>query len=234
MGSALRQAWQRSRGSISLLVVWVCAGMFLLVALLDLFGIADRRVAIPFLGLSWPGVFGRFWLHQFLTAPFLHAGVGHLLFNMLSLWMLGPSVEKALGRRRFIVLSVLCIACSFVGFLLLSWGSGNIALGCSGAIFGILVAQALYYPNSLISIFALFTMRMKHAVLLFGAVALYLTVTPGPGWHTHAAHLLGAVAALVYLRGKSNLRNARWWQALRGKLRGALAALKGKKNRPRT
>ena len=200
-GAILRHAWERSCGSISLMIVGVCTLLFVGVAVLDLLNLVSRSEAISFLGLSYVGLSQRFWLHQFLTAPVMHRGIAHLLFNMLALWMLGPGVEKALGLRRYIFFSILCAVCSVVGFLLFNWGTGNIVLGYSGVIFGILVAQAIFFPNNVIAIFAFFPLKMKHAVILLGAVELYLTVSPEGAGIAHAAHLFGAVAALIYLQG---------------------------------
>ncbi|MBN2560501.1 MAG: rhomboid family intramembrane serine protease [Phycisphaerae bacterium] len=189
--------------------------LFLIVAALDLTGLASRQQTLSFLGLSYVGVVERFWVHQFLTAPLLHANVAHLLFNMLSLWMLGPDVERALGRQGYIGFSAVCAMCSMVGFLLINWRSGSIVMGYSGVIFGILVAQAMLFPGNRIALFAFFPMKMKHAVLLLGAVELYLTISPEGGGVAHAAHLFGAVAALVYLKVH------RWREARTSRIRVA-------------
>ena len=199
-GAVLRHAWERSRGSISLGIVGVCIVVFVGVAFLDRLGIVTRQNAVSFLGLSYVGVFQRVWIHQFLTAPLVHGGVAHLLFNMLSLWMLGPGVETAIGRRRYIFFSILCAVSSMAGFLVFNWGTGHIAIGYSGIIFGILVAQAMYFPNNVIAIFAFFPLKMKYAVLLLGTIELYLTLSPEGGGIAHAAHLFGALAAFIYLR----------------------------------
>ena len=210
-GSLLAHTWNRSRGTISLGLVYVCVGLFIGIAVLDQLGVVSRQSSLSVLGLSYVGAFHYLWLHQFLTAPLLHANVTHLLFNMLSLWMLGPSVERILGRGRYVVFSLLCAECSMFGFLMFNWGTGNIVLGYSGVVFGILVAQALFFPNNVIAIFAFFPLRMKYAVVLLGAVELYLTISPEQGGIAHAAHLFGALSALVYLRGTSWARSI--WSA---------------------
>lgn len=192
--------WDRSRGSISLTIVWICVGVFVGIALLDMLDICPRHRTISLLGLSRMGVFRQFWVHQFLTAPLVHANVIHLLFNMLALWMLGPSVEERLGRRNYIFFSLLCAACSMVGFLIIAHGAGRIVIGYSGVIFGIFVAQAIMFPNRMILVFYFFPLRMKHAVLILGAMELYLTVSSEGSMVAHAAHLFGAVAAFLYLR----------------------------------
>jgi len=207
--TVLRQTWLRSRRSISNLIVVACVVLFVLLVLLDLFGVASTRQSVSFLGLSYVGVFRRIWLHQFLTAPFVHDGLAPLAFNMLSLWMLGPTVERRLGRGRYLLFTLLCAGSSMVGFLIFSWGSAAVMFGYSGVIFGILVAQAVLYPDNLLVIFALFPLKMKHAAFLLGGIELYLTVAPQRDWLVHVAHLFGAVAALVYFKGPAILRSVR-------------------------
>ncbi len=199
VGAIFRHAWQRSRGSLSLLVVWVCVGLFVGIALLDMLRIVGRDTALSFLGLSYIGVVRQLWLHQFLTAPLLHGGVAHLLFNMLTLWMLGPGVEQSLGRRNYIVFSLLCALTSMAGALVATWGTGQVTIGYSGVIYGILVAQAMFFPDTRIMMFYFFPLKMKYAVLILGAIALYLTAAPEGGGIAHAAHLSGALAAWGYL-----------------------------------
>ena len=198
--ASLQHFWQRSRRTISVQIIWCCLGLFLLVGLLDLSGVVPRGTSIQFLGLSWVGLFRRLWVHQLVTAPLLHANVIHLAFNMLALWMLGPAVERTLQPRRYVVFSLLCGLASMLGFVLLNWGSGSIVLGYSGVIFGIFVAQAHFFPNNRLIIFYFFPMKMKHAVLVLGAMELYLVVSGEGGGVAHAAHLLGGLAGFVYLR----------------------------------
>lgn len=200
IGGMLRYAWRRSLGSISLVIVWICVALFLGVTVLDLLGIVARREAVSVLGLSYVGLFQHKFLFELATAPLLHANLTHLLFNMLALWMLGPDVELRLGRTRYILFSVLCAVTGMIGFLLFNWHTGHVAIGYSGVIFGILVAQAIFFPNNVIAIFAFFPLKMKYAVLLLGAVELYLTISPEGGGVAHAAHLLGAAGAFAYLR----------------------------------
>lgn len=195
----LGHLWRRSRGSLSLLLVWVCLAAFVVVALLDVTGIVMRDQTLAFLGLSYVGVFEKLWLHQFLTAPLLHSGISHLLFNMLSLWVLGPEVERALGVRRYATFTVLCALASLAAFLLASWGGAAVAIGYSGVIFGILVAQAMLFPDKMLLMFFFFPMKMKYVAVILGATELYLTLSPEGAGVAHAAHLAGAAAAFTYL-----------------------------------
>lgn len=199
VGGAFRDTWQRSRGSLSLLFVWACVALFVFTRMLGMLGIVVWRESIAFLGLSSAGVFQQHWWHQFLTAPLLHANVAHLLFNMLSLWFLGPAIERRIGRGSYVVFSVLCAISSMAGCLIFSRNSGTVTVGYSGVIFGILVAQARFFPDNIVAIFGFFPLKMRYAAWLLGAVEFYLTISPEGNTVAHAAHLFGAVAAAVYL-----------------------------------
>jgi membrane associated rhomboid family serine protease len=216
----LRRAWLRSRGTVSFMIIWVCVGTFLALSLLDLIGLVSRSTAAAFFGLSYAGVVKRLWVHQFLTAPFVHAGLLHLLFNMLALWMLGPDVETRMGRRRYIEFSVVCAGASLLGSLMLTWGTAQVALGYSGVVFGILVAQAVFYPDRTIIVLWLFPMKMRYAVILFALLALYsMAASREAGCLADAASLAGGVAGFLLLR------SARWRSGLTGSRAAASRAV---------
>jgi len=208
----LLRCWLRSVGTLSLLLVGVCVGLFVIITLLDLLRIVPRDISVSYLGFSYLGAIRRGLIYQWLTAPLMHANISHLLFNMLALWMLGPEVELILGRWRYILFSALCGFAGLAGFLLFHQGDGQIALGYSGVIFGLFVAQAWYFPNTPLMFFAFFPVKMKYAVLMMAMIELYLVYTPGRGGIANIAHLLGAVAALVFLATN------RWWFARRARV----------------
>lgn len=192
--------WGRAKRSVSLFVVIVCVAFYVMTGMLTALWVFDRQALVTSLGLSYPGIFDHLWLFQFITAPLLHANLTHLLFNMLSLWMLGPDVEDVLGKRRYLLFSIVCALCSMGGFLLFDHGRGQVVLGYSGVIFGILVAQAIYFPDRRLLLYV-FPVKMRHAVLILGAVELYLCIAPEEGGDiAHAAHLFGGLAAYVMLR----------------------------------
>jgi membrane associated rhomboid family serine protease len=135
------------------------------------------------LGLSPRDVFGSFAIWQPVTYMFLHdtGGVGHILFNMLALWMFGTELERIWGTQQFLKFYFVCgIGAAFltVLFSLLPFGFAqpvyqSIVIGASGAIYGLLLAYALYFPDRPILAFMLFPMPAKYFVLLIGAIAFY-------------------------------------------------------------
>jgi membrane associated rhomboid family serine protease len=208
--ASLGALWTEVRKSVSLMVIVACTAVFLLFSFADLTGALSWRQTLSLFGVSYRGVFEHFLVFQIVTAPFLHIGLFHLVFNMLTLYWLGQAVEKRLGQRQYIEMSALCALVSMLGFLIVGWGTSSIGCGYSGVIFGILTAMALFYPESIINIFAFFPMKMKYAVFLMGGMQLYLALTSGAGrGAAPLAHLLGALAAWWYLRG-GGLRRPAW------------------------
>lgn len=187
--------------SVTTAVIAICVAAFLGLSVLDLLHVVDWDDAVGIFGISYVGVVRRLWLFEFMTAPFVHLDLTHLGFNMLSLWMLGPDVERRLGRARYVLFSALCGIASLAAFLTWSLGTGIVAFGYSGVIFGLLVAQATYFPDRMLMVWGLFPVRMRHAAPMLGAIELYLTLAAERGGNiANVGHLSGALAAWAYLR----------------------------------
>lgn len=154
-----------------------------------------------FFGLNpYAVLHGMVW--QPATYMFLHYDLWHLLFNMFALWMFGSSVESVWGPREFLKYYFFTgIAAGLLSFLT-SLGVNVITIGASGAIFGILVAFGMLFPNNIVLAFFLFPMRAKNFVLLFAALELYITVQAGPhsGGVARFAHLGGMLFGYLYLK----------------------------------
>lgn len=128
-----------------------------------------------------------------VTSLFAHASLLHILFNMYSLYALGPSLEQALGHWRFAVLYFLSGIGGSVGVLLLNSGP---VLGASGAIFGLLGAY-----------FVIERRMGGNITQLLVVIALNLGIgfiVPGIAWQAHIGGLLvGALVAVIYLRPRT-------------------------------
>ena len=162
-----------------------------------------------FLGLRPADVFGEFRLWQPLTYMFLHGGIFHILFNMLVLWMFGVELERMWGSRFFTKYYFVCglgAAATTILLGLLPGAFGNqlyysLTIGASGAVYGVLLAYALYFPNRPILMFLLFPIPAKYFVMIVGAISL-LSSMSGPGSGVaHNAHLGGLVTGYLYLKG---------------------------------
>jgi membrane associated rhomboid family serine protease len=167
--------------------------------------IAGQGTVFPLLGLVPHQVF-RGWLWQVVTYLFLHANLFHLLFNMLALWMFGVELERGWGSRYFLKYYFICGLGAAVSMLLVSLIPAFSILdftptvGASGAIYGILLAFALYFPNRPILMFMLFPVPARYAVMIMGGIAL-ISSFDGPGGTAHAAHLGGLVVGYLFLKG---------------------------------
>ncbi len=143
----------------------------------------------------------------FLTYMFLHAGPLHLAFNLLALFMFGGSVEDRLGSRVFIWFYLLCgLGGAALSFLLIQLVPiGGPIVGASGAIYGLILAFAWYWPDAPIYVFPFpAPIAAKWLVTFAVAISLLLALPPfgGGGGVAHLAHLGGMAAGFVYLKAQ--------------------------------
>ncbi len=159
------------------------------------------------LGLRPEAVVERLQVWQPVTYMFLHGGLGHILFNMLALWMFGVELERMWGTRFFLKYYAICgvgaaattmIASAIPGFHPQLYFATTI--GASGAIYGVLLAYGLYFPNRPIYIYAIFPVPAKWLVIITGAISLLMSLGGGGGV-AHTAHLGGLVVGYLYLKG---------------------------------
>jgi membrane associated rhomboid family serine protease len=158
------------------------------------------------LGLTPQMVFQQWALWQPLTYLFLHStgGFSHILFNMLALWMIGTDLERTWGTRFFTKYYLVTGVGAAATSLLLSIFSDafyyTTTVGASGAIYGLLLAFAMYFPHRTLILF-IFPVPARIAVTILGAIA-FLSSVGGPGGGiAHTAHLGGLVVGYLYLKG---------------------------------
>jgi len=160
-----------------------------------------------------------FAVWQLVTYMFLHAGFWHILFNMFGLWMFGGELERTWGSQRFLRYYFLTGIGAGLTVVLLGPSSPIPTVGASGAIYGVLLAYGVLFPNRiiLVPIFFFFFVPVpaKYLVMILGGIA-FLSTLSGPGdFVSHSGHLGGMVFGLIYLRGRPyyfELRNRyyRW------------------------
>ena len=175
--------------------------------------------------ITWFGmvphlVINKGWLWQVGSYMFLHGGLFHILFNMFVLWMFGCEIERAWGPREFLKYYLLCGIGAGAFTVILSWNSIVPTIGASGAIFGILVAYAMLFPDRLIYVYFLFPVKAKYLVLFFGLLALLASFQHTSDGIGHITHLGGLLVGWVYLkRGRSLKWVTDFGKSLRYKLR---------------
>jgi rhomboid family protein len=161
---------------------------------------------IEYLGLIPQVVVERQWLWQLVTYMFLHGSPVHILFNMLGIWMFGVELERLWGTQQFLkYYAITGIAAAVtvlaVGFLPFEWGAQTyraVTIGASGALYGLLMAFAYYYPDRPLLMFFLFPIPAKYFVMIVGAMAF---LSAPYSRVSEAAHLGGLVFGYFYLRG---------------------------------
>ncbi|MDA2936878.1 rhomboid family intramembrane serine protease [Acidobacteria bacterium AH-259-A15] len=176
-------------------LVIVSAATFLLQGLgayeemLEYFGL------IPYLVLS------KLHLWRIGTYLFLHGGFWHLFWNMFALWMFGCELERYWGSREFLRF-----------FLITGIGAGLLSIlfqpfslvptiGASGAIYGILMAYGMMFPERLVYLYFLFPVKVKYFVGFLGAITFFSAFSSPGGPIAHMAHVGGMVFAFLYLKG---------------------------------
>ena len=142
------------------------------------------------------------YLWQLVTYMFLHGGFFHVLFNMFGLWMFGSDIERLWGTRRFLSYYFFTGIGAGIFTLILTPNGLVPTIGASGAIYGILLAFAWFFPERRILLYFVFPIPARIFVMIFGGIELLASITQQPGGTiAHLAHLGGLVFGWVYLRG---------------------------------
>lgn len=150
----------------------------------------------------WP-LGSQFMPWQLLSYAFLHGSIGHLLFNMLGVYMFGSDLERVWGSKRYVTYYLLCALSAAVAQLLVAMLTGSVypTVGASGAVFGLLLAFAMLFPRRMIMpLFPPIPMRAPVFVALYGALELILGVSGSASGVAHFAHLGGLAGGFFLMR----------------------------------
>ena len=147
-----------------------------------------------------------------VTYMFLHAGIGHIFFNMLGLFFFGPRVEERIGSNRFITLYLIS---GIVGALFsIMLAPRNPILGASGAVLGVLMAFARFWPRERLLIWGVVPVEARWLVIIYAALdVLGGFGGVGRGGVANFAHLGGFAGALLYLLFLERRQGARRFKA---------------------
>ena len=157
---------------------------------------------IGYLGLVPAFAVKKLWLWQFVTYMFLHGGFFHLFFNMFVLWMFGGEIEKYWGSSEFLKYYFVTGIGAGITNCVFTLPSTVPTIGASGAIFGLLLAYGMAYPDRYIYLYFLIPIKAKYLVLILGAIELLALAinTPGGDGIARFAHLGGLLFGYVYLK----------------------------------
>jgi membrane associated rhomboid family serine protease len=168
-----------------------------------------------------------FQVYQFLTYMFLHGSFTHILFNMFALWMFGSVIERVWGPKKFLFYYIVCgvgagivqelaqygnyVAQGLDAYQYVNMGGAQISMdayinmwttiGASGAVYGILLAFGMIFPNERLFIIT-FPFPIKAKWLIVGYIAIELfSAMSGPGdGVAHMAHLGGMLFGFLLIR----------------------------------
>lgn len=179
-------------------LIAVNLGVFVVTQLFGADGLIDALALVP------PKVVGGFQLWRLVTYQFLHAGTWHVALNMLMLWMFGSELEQRWGGAFFFKYYLVCGVGGGLLYTLVRAGVPDPTVGASGAIFGILMAYGMWFPNRVVLLGFLFPVRVRHVIVFLIVIELLQGVESTGDGIAHAAHLGGMAFGYAYLR---------WWGA---------------------
>ena len=164
-----------------------------------------------------------FRIYQLVTYMFMHANFGHLFFNMFALWMFGNTLENLWGSKRFLLFYMVCgfgaglcqelvqyiqYVTSLADYATVNLGGRIVTMdtylnmmttvGASGAIYGLLLAFGMMFPNSMIYFYFLIPIKAKWFVIGYAVIELITGLT-GVDNVAHFAHLGGMLFGLLLL-----------------------------------
>jgi membrane associated rhomboid family serine protease len=144
----------------------------------------------------------------YITSMFVHANLIHLAFNMITLWSFGEHLEKLLGKQRFLILYFVSGIIGSLLWVSLYFGDPISACGASGALFGVITAFAMVYPQFKVLFFFIIPAKIKILMQIIIPLSILCFLT---GWLSgigHMAHVGGAVGGYLYMQlvlgGKKN------------------------------
>ena len=163
--------------------------------------ILDRYFALnPLVGADVAGQPYNFQIWQLFSYQFMHGGFMHLFFNMFILWMFGMEMENLMGSKKFLFYYLLCGVGA--GLAQIIFGpvfshSLGFTIGASGAVFGILIAFAMMFPDRYIFLYFLVPVKAKYLVAV---IVVFEFMSVGDmSFVAHLAHIGGAVTGVIFI-----------------------------------
>lgn len=146
------------------------------------------------------GIDSNFQLWQLFTYQFMHGDFMHIFFNMLMLWMFGIEIENIMGSKKFLLFYLLsglgAGVLQLFGAPLLSDSLGY-TIGASGAVFGVMIAFAMFFPDRYIMFYFFIPVKAKYLITFF--IILEFISVREASVVAHLAHIGGALTAFIFL-----------------------------------
>ncbi|HOJ19079.1 MAG: rhomboid family intramembrane serine protease [Ignavibacteriales bacterium] len=169
-------------------------------------GVPAERIIIRWLSLMPLGHGFEIW--QLISYQFMHGSFPHILFNMFALWMFGAEIENQWGSKKFLLFYLLCGVGAGLLHLFLSPVLSDVlapTIGASGAVYGIMIAFAMFFPDRYIFIYFFIPVKAKY-LIGFLIILEFMLVDSAASNVAHLAHLGGALIGFIFIMLDRNTR----------------------------
>ncbi len=163
--------------------------------------VINRYFALnPLTGIDPTGQSYNFQIWQVITYQFMHGGFWHIFMNMFILWMFGNEIENIMGSKKFLFFYLLSgVGAAATQLIIGPVISNHLAftIGASGAVYGVMIAFALFFPERLVYISFLFPVKAKYAI---GFFIIFEFISIGDqSLVAHLAHIGGALTGFIFI-----------------------------------
>jgi len=182
-------------------IIFINLGIFLIQHLIFEGGITVMNY---YFGLTPVLVVKKFYVWQFVTYMFLHGNFFHIFFNMYGVLLFGSSIEQLWGAKKFLLYYFFTgigagLTIFVVNYFIIQVDISIPTIGASGALFGLLLAFGILFPNAELLIFFVLPIKAKYLVFMYGAIELTAQITSGGNSGiSHLGHLGGLLFGLIY------------------------------------
>ena len=155
-----------------------------------------------YFGLTPKYAWVKFYLWQFITYFFLHDNFLHIFFNMFMLWLIGKEIEQKFGRNKFLFYYLFCGICGGMLSALLQISSTTPIVGASGAIWGLLAAFWIMFPNRLLLLYGIFPVKVKYLLFflcIIDIIGVFNSFYQQYSNISHLTHLSGLCIGLILM-----------------------------------
>jgi len=142
----------------------------------------------------------NFQIWQLITYQFMHGGFSHIFFNMFMLWMFGMEIENIWGSKKFLIYYLICGIAAGLAQLFIAplFSTPALTIGASGAIFGVMIAFGMLFPDRHIFLYFLIPIRAKYLIGFLFVLEIFWIGDAGSNV-AHLAHLGGALAGFLFI-----------------------------------
>ncbi len=148
----------------------------------------------------------NFQVWQLVTYQFMHGSFSHILFNMFALWMFGMEIENIWGSKKFLVYYLFCGITAGLAQLFIAplFSVPAVTIGASGAVFGVMIAFAMLFPDRYIYLYFLIPIKAKYLIGFLFILEIFWIGDAGSNV-AHLAHLGGALAGFLFIMFDKNI-----------------------------